>query len=326
MVKDPERYRLIRKLFEMYATGNYSLKDLRNEITSLGLVSRNGKRLTISNIQMLLKNPFYYGAFKFNGELYEGKHEPAIAKKLFDKCQEVMQDKARPRKMGEKHYPFRGLLSCGECGCGITSETQKGHSYYRCTKKKAVCSQPYIREESLAAELSRILNKVSLRPEWADFMLSKLEKDVAATAQSDAIFTQNLKGEIKAYEGKLDLLLDAHLEKTITVEEYAVKKNKILARKIDLGQKLKDFESKGNRWLELTRNLILSAKDAGIAASGDNYDAKKNFVAKVGSNRLLRDQRVSLSFKTDWQMLANFHSMPRSGAAGNLIYPVLLRD
>jgi hypothetical protein len=42
---------------------------------------------------MILRNPFYYGAFKFNGELYEGKHEPAIAKKLFDKVQEVMSEK-----------------------------------------------------------------------------------------------------------------------------------------------------------------------------------------------------------------------------------------
>src|SRR3989344_5941816 len=30
MVKDPERYRLVQKLFELYATKNYSLKDLRN--------------------------------------------------------------------------------------------------------------------------------------------------------------------------------------------------------------------------------------------------------------------------------------------------------
>src|SRR3989339_1776963 len=72
MVKDPERYRLVQKLFELYATKNYSLKDLRNEITEIGLVSRNGLRLTVSNIQMILRNPFYYGAFKFNGELYEG--------------------------------------------------------------------------------------------------------------------------------------------------------------------------------------------------------------------------------------------------------------
>ena len=67
MVVDPERFRLVRKLFELYATGDYSLKELRDEVTRLGLTSRKGKVLTISNIQMILVNPFCYGAFNFNG-------------------------------------------------------------------------------------------------------------------------------------------------------------------------------------------------------------------------------------------------------------------
>ncbi len=315
MLKDPERFRLVRKLFELYATSNYSLKDLRNQITDLGLVSRNGKRLTVSNIQMILRNPFYYGAFKFNGELYEGKHEPAIAKKLFDKVQEVMSEKSRPKKRGEKHYPFRGLLKCGECGCAITAETQKGHNYYRCTKKKDVCSQPYIREEILASQISDILQKVSLPEDWAEPMLAQLETDEASTAQSDAVFAQNLKNEVKACEEKLDMLLDAHLEKTITGEEYTAKKNKILARKIEIEQKLKDFERQGNRWLERTRNLILAAHQAKNTALGENFDEKQNFLKKVGSNPQLAERAVSVLFRNDWQIFAKFNAEARSAEA-----------
>ena len=315
MVKDPERYRLVQKLFELYATKNYSLKDLRNKITEIGLVSRNGKRLTVSNIQMILRNPFYYGAFKFNGELYEGKHEPAIAKKLFDKVQEVMSEKSRPKKRGEKTYIFRGLLKCGECGCSITAETQKGHAYYRCTKKKTVCSQPYIREEILASQISDILQKVSLPEDWAEPMLAQLQTDEASTAQSDALFAQNLKDEVKACEEKLDTLLDAHLEKTITGEEYTAKKNKILARKIEVEQKLKDFEQKGNRWLERTRNLILAAHQANSVALGDNFFEKKNYLEKVGSNPQLAERAVSVLFRNDWQILAKFNAERRSREA-----------
>jgi len=98
-------------------------------------------------------NPFYYGAFKFNGEIYEGNHKPAITKKLFDKCQEVMKNKAHHTNRGVKSYAFRGLLKCGECNCSITAETQKGHNYYRCTKKKLPCSQKYVREESLNEQI-----------------------------------------------------------------------------------------------------------------------------------------------------------------------------
>lgn len=109
IIPDPERFPLIRKIFELYATGKYSLKDLRDKMTSLGLISRNGKVFTISDIQMFLKNPFYYGAFYFNGELHQGIHKPAIAKKLFNKCQEIMKAKAHKVKRGKIDYPFRGF-------------------------------------------------------------------------------------------------------------------------------------------------------------------------------------------------------------------------
>jgi hypothetical protein len=149
MVPDPERFKLIKKIFELYATGNYSLKEVRDIITKDGLRSRNGKVLCVSNIQAILVDPFYYGALKFNGELYQGIHKPAISKKLFDKCQEVMKSKTHKMKRGIKEYAFCGLFKCGECGCGITAETHKGHNYYRCTKKKIPCSQKYVREENL---------------------------------------------------------------------------------------------------------------------------------------------------------------------------------
>ena len=129
MYKDPERFRLVRKIFELYATGNYSLKDVRKLITSAGLLSRKKNMLSVSNIQSILSNSFYYGVFKYNGEMYDGKHEPVIAKKLFEACQKVMADRSRPKKPSQKEYPFRNMLVCGECGCAITSETQKGHNY-----------------------------------------------------------------------------------------------------------------------------------------------------------------------------------------------------
>lgn len=69
IIPDVDRFRLVRKMFEVYATGNYSLKDTRNLLAQKGLLSKNGKVLTVSNTQMILKNPFYYGGFKFNGEL-----------------------------------------------------------------------------------------------------------------------------------------------------------------------------------------------------------------------------------------------------------------
>ena len=69
----------IRKVFELYATGKYTLKEIRKIINDLGLKGRRRKMLSVSNYQYLLQNPFYYGLIRYNGEFYEGKHEPIIA-------------------------------------------------------------------------------------------------------------------------------------------------------------------------------------------------------------------------------------------------------
>ena len=320
IIPDPERFPLVRKLFEIYATGEHSLKDLRNKMTSLGLISRNGKVFTISNIQMFLKNPFYYGAFIFNGELYQGSHKPAIAKKLFDKCQEVMNTKAHKMKRGQKEYAFRSLLKCGECGCSITSETHKGHNYYRCTKKKDSCSQKYIREELLAEQISNLIQKVSLPPAWTKKMINKLDKEKEENVQTEMTFAQNLKSQILEHEKTLDKLLDLRLSSAISTGEYAAKKQKILNQKIEISEKLKDFERKGNRWLELCKNFILTANQAQITALRGNFSEKKNFLKKIGSNPLLRERLVFVEYKNPWKLLENSSAEARGEApseAGN---------
>ena len=322
MIIDPQRYRLVQKVFELYATGYHSFKTLRDVITKEGLLSRSQKILTYSNIQMLLNNPFYYGAFKFNGELYEGKHEPAITKKLFDTCQEVMKQRAHPMKRGEKLFVFRNLLTCGECNCAITAEQkfkyQKNgntheYIYYRCTKKHGYCSQPFIREELLASQIDKEIQKVSLPQDWADTMLSELDKQEQDSAQSSALVAQNLKEEISSIETKLDSLLDAHLEKTITVEEYTAKKNKLLASKITLDQKLKDFERKGDRTLELTRKFISSAKQAMIVSTRDNLEEKRKFFQKLGSNPRLNRREIQATPRGAWLLLTDSYPHFRGG-------------
>src|SRR3990167_7330092 len=112
---DKAKSALIKKTFEAYATGNYTLAQLRKIINELGLKGRRDGELSISNFQYFLKNPFYYGLIRYSGEFYEGKHEPIITKKLFDEVQEVMARKSKPQVKGLKPYIFRGFFRCGEC-------------------------------------------------------------------------------------------------------------------------------------------------------------------------------------------------------------------
>jgi len=246
---------------------------------------------------------------------------------------EILKAKSRPQKRGEKFYAFRNLLKCGECNSAITSETQRGHIYYRCTKKKGLCSQKYIREEALAEQISDILQKFSLPSSWTKKMIVELDKDENEKFRADFSFSQNLKSQIKECKDKLDKLLDLQLSGVVSTEEYSEKKQKILNQKIEISEKLKDFEKKGNRWLERAKTFILEANQVQIVSQGNNFEEKADFLKKVGSNLILLKQQIKYFPRGAWKILGNlppFAAEPRSGEAENeaenLKSPILLPE
>ncbi len=293
---------LIKKGFELYSAGKYTLKQIARILKDLGLRSYKGNVLSISCVQRLLQNQFYYGLFKFKGETHQGTHEPIISKKLFDICQEIMKDRGHIKtRKAEKTFPFRGLLTCGECGCAITAETQKGHSYYRCTKKREMCSQKYIREELLTDQIKSCLQKVSLSSQDTEKVLSKLDKDEQKARENGHALVQNLKSELSEIEAKLDKLLSAYLDEIITSEEYAVQKQKMLDRRVEQKEEISEIEDKGVSWLEPMREVILLSSQAKILLSQGDKTQIRAFLKNVGSNFMLNSKRLEISPKNGWR-------------------------
>ena len=138
---DPKTFKKVKQCLEAFANGEYTLTKIQNKTFSLGLVGKDGKPLHLSTIQEILTNPFYYGMFKYRGELHQGNYKPMISKKLFDQIQEALKQNSRPRKKRkEKQFLFLGFARCGECGYMITAEKHIKKSglefiYYRCTHK-----------------------------------------------------------------------------------------------------------------------------------------------------------------------------------------------
>ena len=306
---------LIKKAFAAYATGRYTLKELRKILNDLGLRSRRDKMLSISNCQYILQNPFYYGLIRYNNEYFEGKHEPIIPKKLFDEVQEVMKQKSKPHSKGLKAYLYRGFFRCGECGCFITTETQKGHNYLRCTKRKNPCQQRYIREEIITSQINEAIQKISLPDDWADKMLNELENDKNDSAQSSIFFAQKTANEIKTVDDKLEKLMNAYLESALNLVEYREAKNMVINQKQLLKDKLAAFEQKSNNRFELAANFINSTKQAEIIALQENPAGGRDFLKKIGSNFRLSGQKLFWDFKNPFKIVAEAELRRRRGEA-----------
>lgn len=80
-------------------------------------------------------------------------------------------------------------MSCEECGCAITAEIQKGHIYYRCTKKRGTCSQKYVREEALTKQIISFLQKVFLSSQDTKKVLNELKKNEQKAREESRAYT-----------------------------------------------------------------------------------------------------------------------------------------
>jgi len=324
---DKKTFSKVKECLGAFATGQFTLTGIQRKMFSLGLVSKDGKPLALSSVQKILTNPFYYGHFRYRGEVHEGSHKPMISKKLFDEIQAALVANGKPRKKrGEKGFLWMGFAVCGECGYAITAErkTKKSgrvYHYYHCTFKSRTqrCSQTrFLREEELTRQVKAEVQKVSLPDNWRDRFLERLNAESAETRQSSGLFAQNLRDEISSVKVRLERLTDAYLAEALELGEYLERKNALTAQKRTLEEKLSDFERKGTQWLELMRNWILEANQAGNLTKQENPRGARDFLVRIGSNRRIAAGILAGEFKMPWNFLAEIPLHARASGAGGL--------
>lgn len=179
-VIDQEKAALVRKMFELYAGGLYSIKKLTEEMYQLGLRNYNGNKIVKSRMHELLNDPFYYGGFRWNGEIHRGKHETLITKELFDRVQKILTSKTTP-KYCKHSFLFKGLIHCKECTGLITWETQKGIIYGHCNHYRNCSQETWVKkhevEEQLLSAFAPLQIRSSRLADWIRRALKESHQD-----------------------------------------------------------------------------------------------------------------------------------------------------
>ncbi len=320
----PERFKKVKKALELFASGDYSLTALQREMTKLGLVGERSKKpLPLSSIGNLLRNPFYYGVFYHKGEMHEGTHVPMITKKTFDDIQAALVAVGKPRlrnSRGHKNLLFLDFATCGSCGYAVTGERHIKKSgltfhYYRCSHKNKIkhCEdRSFIRQEKFYEEIKRNTQLVALPDDWKDRFLAKVEiwelEAGEATQKQIACF----KEDIAALKSKLTRINHAFTEGQLEFEEYKELKNPLVQNKAELEQKLIALERDKTGRLEPVKEWIFQANQAVKWVFEENWMEMKSFLKKVGSNRLLKAQTITVEFKKPWILLAETNISVRS--------------
>lgn len=92
---DEHRALLIKWAFETYSTGEWTIRDLAEELANRGLMSsptpaRPGRLINATQLHKIFTNPYYKGDVRFQGATYPGRHEPIVNSVIWQKVQDVM--------------------------------------------------------------------------------------------------------------------------------------------------------------------------------------------------------------------------------------------
>jgi site-specific DNA recombinase len=129
---DPALAPIITRMFEWYASGQYSLAEITKKVRAEGMTFRKSNDpVPRGTVHKILRNRLYTGTFDWNGNTYSGIHAPIVTKDLWERVQAVLDGRHANRHRKMRHeFAFSGLVSCGHCGCSLVGEIKKGQYIY----------------------------------------------------------------------------------------------------------------------------------------------------------------------------------------------------
>jgi site-specific DNA recombinase len=295
IVPEPVTAPLVRKAFEYYASGEYSLARLTKQMAEEGLVGRlTGKPLSKSILHdRVLANPFYYGAFRYRGELHTGRHEPLVSLELWERVQAILHGKSRPKRYRHE-FRFGGLLRCTRCACAVVGEIKRGrYIYYRCSHRRGPCSERYLREETLNELLfAHVAPALRLRPGVEDALRETAHRLAIDGTEPDAE-RKALERRQEDLERKQAVLLDMRLAGNITDAQYLAKHEELMREQARVRQHLTAFEQptidprEAVDWFILTCNSLTEVLQSGADAE------VRELLRLVGSNYRLGGGKIN---------------------------------
>ena len=315
IVKDPERFNLIRKMWDLMLTGSYTppkILDIANK--EWGFRTRKFKRmggneLSRSGIYKIFTSLFYAGTIENAGVQYAGQHERMITLEEYDRVQMLLGRKGKPRP--KKHeFAFTGSMRCDECGCLFTAETKKKllksgeireHTYYHCTRKttKIKCNQrKNIPVDDLEVAIEKEIEKYTILPEFLQWALEGLNKKNDTEIEDRTKVYEMRHKNLVETQKELDELTKMRYRQLIDDETFIKEKNTLTSKIAQSKENLRETETRADKWLELTEKTFAFATYARVAFLKANemgkagLELKKEILLALGKTPIIKDQKL----------------------------------
>src|ERR1039458_9236548 len=214
LVIDEELKPLIEMAFVRVSQG-CSKDSVLRELTSLGLLTYAGKKMTKQSFNALLKNPLYAGRVVSKTLKVDrvGDFEPIVSEELFNSVQEQRKPResiAKQRNLDNPDFPLRRWAQCGECLTPITGSWSTGrpkkYPYYHCRNKD--CQKVSVRKEHLETLFIELLEDLSVEPQALKLMEEVVREMWKERHQLASEISRKAEKKIEGVKVKQEKLID----------------------------------------------------------------------------------------------------------------------
>jgi site-specific DNA recombinase len=303
---DPDSAPLVRRMFEWYATGNYSLHQVVQMVKDSGLNFGRCHNLA-ATAHAIFCNRIYYGEFKWNGKIYQGVHAPLIPRELWQRVQEMMRRRGTRKPRRVRHvFAFSGLLTCGHCGCALVGEIKKGrYIYYHCTGYKGKCPERYVREEVLEARFTKVLRDLRFDADVLGWVTEALRESHVDERQFHEAAVAKLRAEYDRLQNRIDSMYLDKLDGRISVEFFDAKSSEWRVEQRRILQAMHDHQAANENYLEEGVRLLELANHAAELFEKQEPREKRRLLDFVLSNSSWKGGELVPQYRQPFEMIGH---------------------
>jgi DNA invertase Pin-like site-specific DNA recombinase len=308
---DPVKGHLVAKLFELYATGGYSLRELAAEAERLGIRNRSGRAYSFQQVDDLLRNPFYMGVIRSRRYgLFPGKHEPLVTVALFKRVQAVLAGKYA-RRTRRFTFLFRRFIRCQTCGRSLSGSERKGHVYYRCPTIS--CPTTSLREDAIEAVVREVLDAITLREEEAAFLEEELTRSFADEKTLREAKRAALQEALTAANARLSRLTDLLLDGKIDAAAHDEKRAGLVLERQELAQEIAALDAHEADYRAMAAKIFELLKTAEMLYETADATKKRQLLEIVVSNCTASGKSLEFTLREPFATFAKRESVKCGG-------------
>ena len=306
---DPDRWDLVKKMWNLFLTGKYSLHQIAEFSKEWGYLSpqrkkTGGKPLTKGILHKILTNVFYTGHFSYKGELVEGKHPPMITMEDFDKVQELLGRNTVSK--GKRQFAYTGFMTCGACHSAITAQEKRKklksgevrkYVYYNCAGRtnQNGCKEPHVNKKLIDAQMKEFLSTIEIDQDWIEFCVDEIKHFDEKFSKERTSSVKMLNSQLDTAKKKLDELFTMRLKKLVTDKEFLETKNSLQKEKAVLIERINQQSTEQNDWIDKAFTAIKYVENITEKFENGTLLEKREIISTIGVNFVLEGGSLQIS-------------------------------